>query len=152
MKIDTPLGPAWATVKNGALTGFGFGDAPETGGADECVARQIAEYFGGTRHSFDLTLAPSGSEFQKKVWRELMRIPFGETITYAELARRVGKPRAARAVGRANATNRIALVIPCHRVIGSNGKLTGYAFGVEIKEKLLEWERSCLTKRHPAAA
>lgn len=152
MRIDTPVGPAWATVENGALTGFGFGEAPERGVANEGVAHQIAEYFAGARHSFDLPLAPRGSEFQKKVWAELMRIPFGETITYAELARRVGKPRASRAVGRANATNRIALVIPCHRVIGSNGKLTGYAFGVDIKEKLLAWERGCLTKRRPAAA
>lgn len=152
MNINTPFGPAWATVENGALTGFGFGAAPETGVFDERVARQIAEYFAGTRQNFDLPLAPQGSEFQKRVWAELLRIPFGETITYAKLAHRVGKPRASRAVGRANATNRIALIIPCHRVIGSNGKLTGYAFGVEIKEKLIDWERSCVTKRRPAAA
>jgi methylated-DNA-[protein]-cysteine S-methyltransferase len=143
MKIDTPLGPAWATVENGVVTGFGFGACEQNEPVPPELARQIREYFDGTRRAFDLPLAPRGSAFQKKVWAELVRIPFGETISYAELARRAGQPGAARAVGRANATNRIALIVPCHRVIGSNGSLTGYAFGVDIKEKLLAWERSC---------
>ena len=140
MKIETPIGPAWAKVENGAVTGFGFGESSHAEGHDDGVAQQLAEYFAGTRQAFELPLAPKGSDFQKMVWHELTRIPFGETITYAELARRVGRPNASRAVGRANATNPIALIIPCHRVIGSNGKLTGYACGVDIKEKLLDWE------------
>ena len=142
MKLETPFGPAWATSENGALTSFGFGESDRNEPVSAACERQIREYFNGSRQVFDLELAPPGSEFQKRVWAELGRIPFGETITYAELARRVGHPGAARAVGRANATNPIALIVPCHRVIGSNGKLTGYAYGVEIKEKLLAWERA----------
>ena len=140
MRIETPFGPAWATVQNGALTGLGFGDDVQNEPAEDEVVRQVAEYFAGTRQAFDLPLKPKGSDFQKRVWDELVRIPFGETISYAELAKRIGRPGASRAVGRANATNRIALIIPCHRVIGSDGKLTGYAFGVDVKEKLLEFE------------
>lgn len=152
MKIETPIGPAWASIENGVITGFGFGESPHAAGHDERLGRQIAEYFAGTRQIFELPLAPQGSDFQKRVWEELMRIPFGETITYAELAVRVGKPSASRAVGRANATNRIALIIPCHRVIGSDGKLTGYAFGVDLKARLLAWEKQVLIKPSQAAA
>ncbi len=86
-------------------------------------------------------MAPAGTEFQKRVWAELTRIPYGETISYAELAKRVGSEGAARAVGRANATNPIAVVVPCHRVIGADGSLTGYAYGVEMKRSLLEFEK-----------
>jgi methylated-DNA-[protein]-cysteine S-methyltransferase len=105
------------------------------------VARQIEEFFAGKRQAFDFPLAPKGTEFQKRVWAELLKIPFGDTISYGELARRIGNPAASRAVGRANATNPIALIVPCHRVIGTNGKLTGYAGGIELKDKLLAWER-----------
>ncbi|HKD06971.1 MAG TPA: methylated-DNA--[protein]-cysteine S-methyltransferase [Bryobacteraceae bacterium] len=147
MKIETPMGMAWASVENGVVTRFGFGDDPHESAADPDVARQVDEYFGGARAAFDLPLAPRGSAFQKRVWSELMRIPFGETISYAELARRVGRPGASRAVGRANATNPIALIIPCHRVIGSTGALTGYAFGVDLKRKLIEWERTVADER-----
>ena len=143
MKIETPFGPAWASVdEHGALTAFGFGEPKSGTGFSAETARQIAEYFDGSRTHFDLQLAPKGSAFQKQVWDELMKIPIGQSISYAELARRVGRPGAARAVGRANATNPIALIVPCHRVIGSSGKLTGYAYGVELKEKLLAWERT----------
>ena len=152
MKIETPIGTAWASVENGAVTRFGFGDDPFGAETNPLIARQVTEYFSGKRTAFDLPLAPRGSAFQKSVWSELMRIPFGETISYAELARRVGRPGAFRAVGRANATNPIALIIPCHRVIGSSGDLTGYAFGVDLKRKLIDWERdvagellSCVT-------
>lgn len=143
MRIETPFGPAWAAVNAaGELTAFGFGEPKQNGGGENAeVARQAREYFAGTRQTFDLPLAPEGSAFQQQVWAELRRIGYGETISYAELAKRVGHPGAARAVGRANATNPIALVIPCHRVIGSNGKLTGYAYGTELKEQLLNWER-----------
>jgi methylated-DNA-[protein]-cysteine S-methyltransferase len=143
MQIETPFGPAWAAVNaKGELTAFGFGPPKQNGGGENPeVARQAKEYFEGTRQHFDLPLAPEGSPFQQQVWAELRRIGYGETISYTELARRIGHPGAARAVGRANATNPIALVIPCHRVIGSNGKLTGYAYGTELKEQLLNWER-----------
>ncbi|HVW83599.1 MAG TPA: methylated-DNA--[protein]-cysteine S-methyltransferase [Bryobacteraceae bacterium] len=144
MRIETPFGKAWAQVNDeGALTGFGFGDPPQDGGGNNPdVERQVAEYFAGRRTEFTLPLALAGSAFQRNVWAELLKIPFGETITYAELARRVGRPGAFRAVGRANATNRIALIVPCHRVVGSSGELTGYAFGIAIKEKLLKWEKA----------
>jgi methylated-DNA-[protein]-cysteine S-methyltransferase len=103
--------------------------------------RQLRAYFAGELEAFDLTLAPEGTPFQLSVWNCLCEIPFGETISYGELARRVGNPNASRAVGLANGSNPIAIVIPCHRVIGSNGKLTGYGGGLPIKEKLLGLER-----------
>jgi methylated-DNA-[protein]-cysteine S-methyltransferase len=131
---------------------FGFGEG-EGGNGDGEIARtvvhQIDEFFAGERRTFDFLLAPRGSDFQKRVWAELVKIPFGETISYGELARRIGNPSASRAVGRANATNPIALIVPCHRVIGTSGKLTGYAGGLELKEKLLAWER--LVTGEPAA-
>jgi len=105
------------------------------------VIRQLREYFAGDRENFDLPLAPEGTAFQRDVWKRLCDIPYGETISYGELARRVGNPKASRAVGLANGSNPIAIIIPCHRVIGSNGKLTGYGGGLPIKEKLLALER-----------
>jgi methylated-DNA-[protein]-cysteine S-methyltransferase len=142
MHFETPFGPAWASIDgSGAVTAFSFSAGEGRGGSNPGVARQIEEFFAGKRHAFDLPLAPKGSDFQKRVWAELVKIPFGETISYGELARRIGNPAASRAVGRANATNPIALIVPCHRVIGSNGKLTGYAGGIDLKEKLLIWER-----------
>ncbi len=106
------------------------------------VVAQLDEYFRGERRAFELPLAPRGSEFQRRVWQELTRIPYGTTISYGELARRVGKKSAtaSRAVGQANATNPIAIVVPCHRVIGHDGKLTGYAAGLSFKAKLLTLE------------
>jgi|HubBroStandDraft_2_1064218.scaffolds.fasta_scaffold480235_2 methylated-DNA-[protein]-cysteine S-methyltransferase len=144
MRFETPFGPAWASVDpNGAVTAFNFGAGGDSGGSSNpAVARQIEEFFSGKRQTFDFPLAPKGSAFQKRVWAELVRIPFGETISYGELARRIGNPAASRAVGRANATNPIALIVPCHRVIGANGKLTGYAGGIDLKDKLLVWERA----------
>ena len=105
------------------------------------VREQLAEYFAGERQQFDVPLKLAGTPFQQRVWQELVRIPFGTTITYAQLARRVGKPTASRAVGHANSRNPISIVVPCHRVIGADGKLTGYAGGVDKKEWLLAWER-----------
>ena len=105
------------------------------------VTRQLRAYFAGKLEKFDIPLAPEGTPFQLKVWKELCEIPYGETISYGELACRVGNPRAARAVGLANGANPIPIVIPCHRVVGSNGKLTGYGGGLPIKEKLLALER-----------
>jgi methylated-DNA-[protein]-cysteine S-methyltransferase len=104
--------------------------------------RQIADYFAGARQTFSLQFAPLGTDFQRRVWAALLAIPFGETRSYREIAKQIGNPAASRAVGRANATNPICLLVPCHRVIGSDGSLTGFAFGETIKRQLLEHERS----------
>ncbi len=104
------------------------------------TCRQLDEWFAGERQSFELPLAPDGTEFQQQVWRELQNVPFGTTCSYGDIARRLGKPSSARAVGAATGQNPIALIIPCHRVIGADGAITGYAFGLERKEKLLAFE------------
>ena len=104
------------------------------------VKAQLRAYFEGRLTEFDLPLAPHGSEFQLRVWRELRGIPCGETISYAELARRIGRPQASRAVGHANARNPISIIVPCHRVIGADNSLTGYAGGLERKRMLLAHE------------
>ena len=101
---------------------------------------ELEEYFNGQRKTFNLPLKLEGTEFQKKVWQELIKIPYGKTISYKELAKAVGNEKACRAVGMANNKNKIMIVIPCHRVIGSNGDLTGYAGGLNIKKQLLELE------------
>ena len=106
---------------------------------------QLGEYFAGSRQEFDVPLKVAGTPFQQRVWQELVRIPYGTTITYAQLAQRVGKPTASRAVGNANARNPISIIVPCHRVIGADGKLTGYAGGVDKKQWLLAWERGANT-------
>ena len=103
--------------------------------------RQLVEYFDGTRRDFDLPLAPRGTAFQCQVWEELRHISYGETISYGELARRIGKPTASRAVGAANGRNPLAIVVPCHRVIGADGTLTGYGGGLPVKQALLALER-----------
>jgi len=104
------------------------------------LAEALRAYFAGTLRAFELPLAAPGTPFQQRVWRELVRIPYGETLGYAELARRIESPRAVRAVGRANATNPIPILVPCHRVIGADGSLTGFAGGLERKRALLELE------------
>jgi methylated-DNA-[protein]-cysteine S-methyltransferase len=115
----------------------------QSGGAVlEEPARQLRAYFAGELQHFDLPLKPEGTAFQTRVWELLQEIPFGETISYGELARRAGNPAASRAVGLANGANPIPIIIPCHRVIGSNGKLTGYGGGLETKRWLLDFERS----------
>ncbi len=106
---------------------------------------ELKEYFEGKLTEFTLPLAPEGTEFQKKVWRALCTIPYGETRSYGEIAKLIGNPRACRAVGGANNKNPIMIVIPCHRVIGADGSLVGYAGGTDIKKRLLELER-----RHPS--
>lgn len=106
---------------------------------------QLRAYFAGELETFALDLAPEGTSFQQKVWDELLKIPYGETISYGELARRIGNANASRAVGLANGSNPIPIIIPCHRVIGSNGKLTGYGGGLPIKEKLLALEKRQLS-------
>jgi len=109
------------------------------------TVRQLRAYFAGELREFDLPLAPQGTPFQLRVWRELRNIPYGQTISYGELARRVGSPKGSRAVGLANGANPISIVVPCHRVIGNNGKLTGYGGGLENKARLLALERGHAT-------
>lgn len=103
--------------------------------------RQLTEYFAGRRRQFQLTLDPSGTEFQRTVWNALLTIPFGETRSYVQIAKQVGRPTAARAVGAANGRNPISIVAPCHRVVGSSGALTGFAGGLDVKARLLALER-----------
>ncbi len=115
---------------------------------DSClrtVREQLTEYFAGERTTFDLPLAPEGTSFQRRVWAELCRIPYGTTISYAELARRVGQPGAARAVGAANGRNPIGIIVPCHRVIGADGTLTGFGAGINRKRWLLKHEAKVLS-------
>lgn len=109
----------------------------------DCI-RQLDEYFKGKRMTFDLPLIISGTDFQKKVWNELKKIPFGKTASYKDIALKAGNIKAVRAIGNANNKNKIAVIIPCHRVIGSDGKLSGYAGGVKRKKWLLEHERNSL--------
>jgi methylated-DNA-[protein]-cysteine S-methyltransferase len=109
------------------------------------VREQLGEYFAGRRSSFDLPIAMTGSAFERHVWSALQQIPYGESISYGELARRIGQPTAARAVGLANGRNPIAVIVPCHRVIGADGSLTGYGGGVERKRFLLDLEAGTMT-------
>lgn len=104
------------------------------------VIQQLEQYFAGTRVEFDLSLAPQGTPFQKSVWAELQKIPYGKTISYGELAQRIGNPNASRAVGAANGANPIPIIIPCHRVIGADNSLTGFGGGIETKKQLLAIE------------
>jgi len=151
-RFATPLGPVFATAVDNALTGIYFvgqRHAPEIspewredqGHAPlaECAC-QVIGYLESKRASFDLPLAPVGTAFQQRVWREIARIPRGETLSYAELAARAGTPGAARAAGAATGRNPLSIVVPCHRVVGSGGSLTGYAGGIPRKVKLLEIE------------
>lgn len=123
---------------------FSGRDSGERGGPpDETrwIRRQLEEYFAGRRKEFEADLNPRGTEFQKAVWKAILEIPYGETRSYAEIAERIGKPRAYRAVGQAASKNPIAILIPCHRVVGSDGSLVGYAGGADLKSRLLELER-----------
>lgn len=120
-------------------------DAEFSGNADRILQQacdELESYFAGTRNEFEIAIAPEkGTEFQRQVWTELSRIPIGTTITYSELAMRVGRPSAVRAVGAANGRNQIPIIVPCHRVIGANGSLTGFAGGLDLKRQLLEHEK-----------
>ena len=139
--VMTPLGPMCLVEADGALVRFFRG----SGGADASpllleAEKQLAEYFAGTRREFALPLAPAGTEFQRKVWDALCTIPYGETRSYGEIAAAIGKPKAARAVGSAVHRNPLPVILPCHRVIGANGSLTGFAWGTEAKAVLLALE------------
>jgi methylated-DNA-[protein]-cysteine S-methyltransferase len=142
----SPVGPLLMTTDGMHLTGVLF-DAPEPHvewkrghPVLDDAGRQLAEYFDGERRDFDLALAPTGTDFQRSVWEALRGIPYGQTISYGELARRVGNPKASRAVGLANGRNPIVVIVPCHRVIGANGTLTGYGGGLDRKRLLLDLE------------
>ena len=121
--------------------------APRTGGPFDAVREQLDAYFAGALDAFDLELDPHGTPFQQRVWKELVTIPYGETISYSELARRLGDPKLVRAVGLANGRNPISIVIPCHRVIGADGSLVGYGGGLERKRWLLDHEAVAAGRR-----
>jgi len=150
--IDSPVGPLLLAGTDRALHFLSFASSrravspkpawKQSAAPFKEAERQIKSYFARELKQFDLPLALEGSEFQLEVWKNLRLIPFGETISYGELARRIGKPDAARAVGLANGQNPIAIIIPCHRVIGSDGSLTGFGGGLATKEKLLRLEAS----------
>lgn len=150
--VDSPVGPLTLAARDGALAGLymadqrhrpddsAFGDRADAEIFVE-TERQLAEYFAGTRTEFDVPLAMEGSEFQQRVWSALREIPYGETEPYGQLALRIGKPGAARAVGLANGRNPVGIIVPCHRVVGSSGGLTGYGGGLDRKRALLDLER-----------
>lgn len=143
---NTPVGKLCIGEEAGAITRVTWNGIPpdaimkETELIRTCK-KELDEFFAGERKAFDLPLAPAGTVFQKKVWDALLQIPYGETRTYGEIAAAVENPKGFRAVGMANHNNPIAILIPCHRVIGANGKLTGYAAGIERKEWLLALEQ-----------
>ena len=144
--MESPVGRLLLAADEKGLRQLLFRGKPEKGWREDPEAlaepvRQLRAYFAGELHDFDVPLAPEGTPFQLRVWRELRNIPYGQTISYGELARRIGSPNGSRAVGLANGANPISIVVPCHRVIGSNGKLTGYGGGIENKELLLALEK-----------
>ena len=149
--LDSPAGPILVAgepdslrcisfAKNGVVTQPDPGWTGSLQGAVGEAMRQLREYFAGLRKQFDLPLAPEGTAFQKSVWRQLQQIPYGITISYGQLAKRVGNPNAARAVGSANGRNPLPIVIPCHRVIAGGGKLGGFSGGLNVKQILLQIE------------
>ncbi len=145
---DTALGRLGIAEEDGALTDLFFAwekNQPQATEEKETTllreaARQIAEYLAGERREFDLPLKPQGTDFQQRDWQALLTIPYGETRSYGQIAAQLGNAKACRAVGLANNRNPIAIIIPCHRVVGADGKLVGYGGGLEIKEKLLKLE------------
>ena len=149
--MDSPIGELLLVGDGATLSGLYMQDGRKpkriASGWSEAAApfadvrAQLEEYFAGERTTFDIPLAPEGAPFEREVWRALEEIPYGETVSYGEIARRVGQPTAARAVGTANGRNPIAVIVPCHRVIGADGSLTGYGGGLERKRLLLELER-----------
>ena len=148
---DSPVGKLIIGEENGAITRVTWTQLPKNYLQEETALilkckKQLDEYFRGERKAFDLPLAPKGTEFQKKVWSALQEISYGEVRSYKDIAVAVDSPKGCQAVGGANGKNPIAIIIPCHRVIGKNGKLVGYAGGMENKKFLLELEKSHLRK------
>jgi len=154
--IDTPLGPVAVTGDDEGIRQIAFqeGRLPLTiedhwqrdPSFLHAARRQITAYFAGELQCFDLALAPVGTDFQQRVWRALKQIPYGQLVSYRDIAAAIGNPRACRAVGGANGKNPIPIVIPCHRVIGSQGQLVGYGEGLDIKKKLIDLELTGLKK------
>ena len=153
--VPSPIGPLLASTEDGGLTSVGFAphegrigagwepDRGRSGGASRVLAaarEQLGAYFAGALTGFTVPLLPRGTPFQLRVWEGLRRLRFGETVSYAELARRIGAPDAVRAVGAANGRNPLPIIVPCHRVIGADGSLTGFGGGIERKRWLLEHE------------
>lgn len=149
--LDTPIGPLLLAADEQGLRHIDFNRADQGERIQSrwrrdrrflgAAIEQLEAYFAGDLHDFDVALAARGTGFRKTVWDELVRIPYGETISYGELARRIGAPAASRAVGAANGANPLPVIVPCHRVIGSTGKLTGFGGGLPIKQWLLDHER-----------
>ncbi len=160
--VGSPVGPLTLVAADGILTGLymysqrhrprqeSFGEPDATPFGE--VAEQLEDYFAGRRTEFDLPVSLAGTPFQRRVWAALREIPFGETLSYGQLADRIGQPTAARAVGLANGRNPIGIIVPCHRVVGSSGSLTGYGGGVERKQYLLDFERRVNNGRSSTAA
>ncbi|MBV8205877.1 MAG: methylated-DNA--[protein]-cysteine S-methyltransferase [Acidobacteria bacterium] len=145
--VESPVGRLAIVMSRAALLRLEFHRGISPGGdciydeaATEAVRGELSEYFAGKRREFSVPLDLRGSEFQRRCWRELLRIPYGETRSYGDIARAIGSPRAFRAVGMANHDNPIAIIVPCHRVIASGGSLCGYGGGLDIKRKLLQLE------------
>lgn len=147
--VDTPIGGLVLLASDDGLAGLFFQhrvdsqELPADDSSNRFLTRaqtQLKEYFAGKRTAFEVPLDVRGTEFQRSVWRELSRIPFGVTRSYAEIAERIGKPRSVRAVGAANGSNPISVIVPCHRVIGADGSLTGFGGGLDLKRSLLELE------------
>ncbi|HET7557874.1 MAG TPA: methylated-DNA--[protein]-cysteine S-methyltransferase [Rhodanobacteraceae bacterium] len=149
--LESPIGPLLLVADEGGLTYIGLprrgtaqaapDDARHAPAKLRAARHQFDEYFSGTRHAFDLPLHPHGTPFQLEVWGALLAIPYGETTSYAVIAQRIGRPNAVRAVGAANGANPLSIIVPCHRVIGSDGDLTGYGGGLPAKRWLLAHER-----------
>jgi methylated-DNA-[protein]-cysteine S-methyltransferase len=153
--VNSPVGPLTLVARDGAVVGLYMDEqrhrpAPETFGEPDTgrdgelfadASGQLEQYFDGERTAFDLRLAPDGTAFQRRVWAALQDIPYGQTVSYGQLADRIGQPSASRAVGLANGKNPIGIIVPCHRVVGADGSLTGYGGGIERKNYLLAHER-----------
>ena len=149
---NSPIGCLFIREENEAITNISFDSHSFYTPSNQLTPllkktiTQLNEYFQGHRKQFDIPITPNGTPFQQKVWAALLAIPYGKTLSYAELAHRIDNHKAYRAVGQANNKNPIAIIIPCHRVIGKNGSLTGYASGIDIKNKLLKLEKNHLLK------
>lgn len=143
--LDSPLGPVLITADEVAIHAVSIRDSRQTIEDSETplirqCKQQLQEYFDGKRKVFDLPLAPEGTPFQQKVWQQLTTIPYGQTITYMQLAKALGDPKCIRAAGTANGKNKLWIIVPCHRVVGTDGKLVGYAGGLHRKKWLLDHE------------
>ena len=140
---NSPAGVLKIEMKGGSVVGISIAEKAEdtAGSLPATVSAELDEYFSGARREFSFSVTMQGTEFQKKVWKELQLIPYGSTATYGQIAARTGNPRASRAVGMACNRNPLLIAVPCHRVVGANGKLIGFAAGLDVKLKLLQLEK-----------